>query len=117
MKRFTEFSDINAAREEARRRFPKVSLDSLTWAKIRDIANGDLVPVRVAGKNKFVLMTPAEVAPGGKLHQHNAQVRASNAKARAQARIQAAEFLSRDPALGKALSLANAIYSKTKEGK
>jgi hypothetical protein len=105
MKRFTEFSDIGAAREEIRRRFPDLCFDSLTWAQIRDVANGDLVPVR-SGR-KFVLMTKEEVAPGGKLDRRNAEVRATNAKTREESRRRQAEadrlFREKFPDLTKAI--------------
>lgn len=78
---------------EFKRRFPRIAgLDIYT---MRRVLCGEVIPVKHSGRNKFTLMTPAEVAPGGKLEQHNRAVRERNAHVRAQQRAADAEFWAR----------------------
>lgn len=90
MKKFNDFFQIGEAREFLRKKYPWVNLDNLNWIKIRDMANGDLIPVRKSGK--FILMTPEEISPGGKLDRMNEDTRNRNRKIRDENRIREMEF-------------------------
>lgn len=58
------------------------NLNGLNITEMRKVLDGDLVIVPHSGTRKFLLMTPAQVAPGGKLDQMNAEIRAYNQKIR-----------------------------------
>lgn len=84
---------MDAILREFKARFPR--LGGVDIYTMRKVLAGELVPVKVSGKNKFVLMTPEEVAPGGKLEKRNLAVRRENARRRAEARAAEAEFWKR----------------------
>lgn len=58
------------------------NVEGLNIQQMKKVLAGELIMVKHAGRRKFTLMTPAEVAPGGKLDQHNAEVRRINAEIR-----------------------------------
>ena len=95
VKKFTDFFQIGEARAAIKKMHPWICLDKLSWQKIKDLANGDLVPVKQG--SKFILMTPADVAPGGKLDKHNFETRAKNRAIRMERRYQQAKFLNENP--------------------
>ena len=49
----------------------------LNITQIKNILDGELVFVKTR-RNRFILMTKEEVAPGDKLDQHNAEIRRIN---------------------------------------
>ena len=82
------------------RKYPNVR--GLNARQMRDILDGNLVMVKVKGRQgKFILMTKEEVAPGGKLDQMNAEIR--RIKTEREKRIRETLGEVSDPALFKRL--------------
>jgi hypothetical protein len=78
---------------EFREKFPAV--EGLNISEMRGVLDGTLVMVRLGrSKTKFKIMTREQVAPGGELDKHNAEVRAYNRKIRAQRKVVKATAMS-----------------------
>lgn len=97
--RFTELSQICEARAHLRKKYPRINTDGLSWPEIKDLANDVTVPVKKAGKRKYILMKAEDVIPGGLLDQRNAEVKRKNAEIRRQKREARAKLLSENPLL------------------
>ena len=76
---------------EFKEKFPNTTGVNIT--EMKGLLEGTLVKVKVSGKKgKFILMTPADLEPGGKLDQMNAKIKQYNAEIRRQDKAMQAEM-------------------------
>lgn len=62
--------------------FPTLDSSKLSFTDMKEILDGELVPVLHSHNRKFCLMTKEDVAPGGRLDKMNQETRERNRKIR-----------------------------------
>jgi len=83
--------ELRRIHTEFRETYPGV--EGLNIRQMRDVLAGKLHMVKISGTRKFTLMSAADVQPGGKLDQMNAETRRRNAETRQRNREQEERLL------------------------